>query len=196
MYLFIDTISDPTYVALFDEKRHIIATQSWPGKQREFDTLTEEINDLLEKNNITYKGLSGMVVMVGPGSFTGTRVTTLVANAISYGFNTPLFPLTVGEFFALQDAPLPWITGVTKKEVLVWNDKKQDATIEQISNLPEGTYTTLAPIDFQGQRNTIKTAHNYTKVIAQLSLNKSQERVKPVYAKDPNITLKKITHAY
>lgn len=36
-----------------------------------------------------------MVVMVGPGSFTGTRVTTLVANAISYGFNTPLFPLTV-----------------------------------------------------------------------------------------------------
>ncbi len=137
MYLFIDTISDPTYVALFDEKRHIIAAQSWPGKQREFDTLTEEINDLLEKNNITYKGLSGMVVMVGPGSFTGTRVTTLVANAINYGFNTPLFPLTVGEFFALQDAPLPWITSVTKKEVLVWNDRKHDATIEQISDLPE-----------------------------------------------------------
>lgn len=196
MYLFIDTISEPTYVALFDEKRHIIDTQSWPGKQREFDTLTEEINDLLEKNNITYKSLSGMVVMVWPGSFTGTRVTTLVANAINYGFNTPLFPLTVWEFFSLQDAPLPWITSVTKKEVLLWNDKKNDAMLEQISNLPEGNYTTLAPIDFQHQRNTIKTAHNYTKVIAHLSLNKSHERVKPVYAKDPNITLKTISHAY
>lgn len=196
MYLFIDTISDPTYVALFDEKRHIVDTQAWPGKQREFDTLTEEINDLLEKNNISYKWLSGMVVMVGPGSFTGTRVTTLVANAISYGFNTPLFPLTVWEFFSLQDAPLPWITSVTKKEVLLWTNKGQDAILEQISNLPEGTYTTLAPIDFQHQKNTIKTAHNYTKVISQLPLNKSQERVKPVYAKDPNITLKKITHAY
>lgn len=64
MYLFIDTISDPTYVALFDEKRHIIDTRTWPGKQKEFDTLTEEINDLLEKNNIPYKSLSGMVVIV------------------------------------------------------------------------------------------------------------------------------------
>jgi hypothetical protein len=60
-----------------------------------------------------------------------------VANAINYGFNTPLFPLTVGEFFSLQDAPLPWITSVTKKEVLLWNDKKSDAVLEQISNLPE-----------------------------------------------------------
>lgn len=64
MYLFIDTISEPTYVALFDEKRHIIDTRTWPGKQKEFDTLTEEINDLLEKNTVSYRSISGMVVMV------------------------------------------------------------------------------------------------------------------------------------
>jgi tRNA A37 threonylcarbamoyladenosine modification protein TsaB len=64
MYLFIDTISEPTYIALFDEKRHIINTRTWPGKQKEFDTLTEEINDLIGQNNISYKMLSGIIVIV------------------------------------------------------------------------------------------------------------------------------------
>jgi len=64
MYLFIDTISDPTFIALFDEKRHIVDTQTWSGKQHEFDTLTEEIHQLLEKNHIPYKVLSGIIVMV------------------------------------------------------------------------------------------------------------------------------------
>lgn len=72
-----------------------------------------------------------------------------MANAISYGFNTPLFPLTVGEFFTLQDTPLPWIAGVTKKEVLLWTDKKNDAVLRQIIDLSEGAYSVLAPIDFQ-----------------------------------------------
>lgn len=64
MYLFIDTLSDPTYIALFDKERKIIDTQTWRGKQHEFDTLTEEIDALMSKNSVSYKNLSGIVVMV------------------------------------------------------------------------------------------------------------------------------------
>jgi hypothetical protein len=189
MYLFIDTISEPTYIALFDEKRHIINTRTWPGKQKEFDTLTEEINDLIGQNNISYKMLSGIIVIVWPGSFTGTRVTTLVANALNYGFNTPLIPLTVSEFFALQDAPLPWITSVTKKEVLMWGDNSsKSGELRQISDLPDGTYTALWPIDFWEKKWTISLAHNYAGVIKNISLKKFHNRIQPLYAKDPNIT--------
>lgn len=95
MYLFIDTLSEPSYLALFDAERNIIDSQNWPGKQKEFDTLSEKIDEFLSKNSIHYRGLSGMVVMVGPGGFTGTRVTTLVANSLAYSFDIPLFPLTV-----------------------------------------------------------------------------------------------------
>jgi len=158
MYLFIDTLSDPTYIALFDEKRTILDSKTWPGKQKEFDTLTEEIDVLISKNNLSYNNLSGIIVIIGPGSFTGTRVTTLIVNALNYGFNTPLFPLTVGEFFILQNAPLPWIIPITKKEVLLWTEKEAESyNLTQIAELPAGVYTSMAPIDFIDRTHTLKT---------------------------------------
>jgi len=54
MYLFIDTLSDPTYIALFDTKKTIIDAKAWAGKQREFDTLIEEIDTLLSLNTVSY----------------------------------------------------------------------------------------------------------------------------------------------
>lgn len=122
MYLFVDTISNPCYLAVFDESRTIIDGLFWEGQRKEFDTLIETIDALLKKNNISYKQLSGICSITGPGSFTGTRVTTLVMNAIAYAFETRLYPLSVGDFFHLQKSPLPWITPITKKEVLLWTE--------------------------------------------------------------------------
>lgn len=196
MYLFIDTLSDPTYIALFDEKREIIDVQTWLGKQHEFDTLTEEIDALMIRNSVLHKNLSGIVVMIWPWGFTGTRVTTLVANALNYWFNTPLFPLTVGEFFLLQKASLPWIIPITKKEVLLWKEKTPDTfTIAPILDLPAGPYTSLSPIDFANTQYTIQRADDYAQVISKIPLITSCKQVKPLYARDPNIT-KKISHAY
>lgn len=64
MYLFIDTLSDPTYIALFDEHRKIIGARTWPGKQKEFDTLTEEIDSLLQKHTLSYRSIIGIVVII------------------------------------------------------------------------------------------------------------------------------------
>ncbi len=196
MYLFIDTISDPNSLLLFDTKKVVIDKYSWSWRHHEFDTLVEEINNLLTKNNLPYTDLSGIVVMVWPGGFTGTRITTLVANTISYSFHVPLFPLTVGEFFAMQDAPLPWITPITKREVLLWTGKETNLfTIAQTSDLPEGSYSGISSIDFIGPNHTMDRATNYEKVIAEIPLLQPLKRIIPIYARDPNITLKKISHA-
>lgn len=136
------------------------------------------------------------MILIGPGGFTGTRVATLVANTISYSYDTPLFPLTAGEFFMLQDAPLPWIMPVTKKEVLIWHEKKPEQyALTLIADLPEGTYISLCPIDFPGTNHTMSMAREYPRVIAGLSLSDGLKRVTPLYAKEPNITLKKISYA-
>jgi tRNA threonylcarbamoyl adenosine modification protein YeaZ len=189
MYLFIDTLSEPTYICLFDKVRNIVDSHTWPGKQKEFDTLSNEIDELLSRNALTYSQLSGIVVMVWPGGFTGTRVTTLVANSLAYSFGIPLFPLTVWDFFAYQDVPLPWIIAITRKEVLLWQDKK-NPLLCQMSDLPEGNYSTLAPIDFDSPKHTIQTRNDHTRVVANLPLKNPQNKIQPLYAKDPNITLK------
>lgn len=190
MYLFIDTLSEPSYISLFDSERNILDSEIWPGKQKEFDTLSEKIDELLSRSTIKYEQLSGIVVMVWPGGFTGTRVTTLVANSLAYSFGIALFPLTVWDFFSYQDAPLPWIISITKKEVLLWQDRK-NPLITQINELPDGAYSTLAPIDFDSSKHTIHTRNDYARIISSLPLSNPQDRVCPLYAKDPNITLKK-----
>lgn len=64
MYLFLDTLSEPSSISLFDTERNIIDSETWVGKQKEFDTLSEKIDELLSKNSMPYKQLSGIVVMV------------------------------------------------------------------------------------------------------------------------------------
>jgi hypothetical protein len=114
-----------------------------------------------------------------------------VANTIGYSFDTPLFPLTVNEFFSYQKASLPWITAITKKEVLLWKTDASSPTITLIHELPEGKYSTLAPIDFTTPNHTIVIAKEYSRVIRSLPLSKAHKRISPIYARDPNITLKK-----
>lgn len=196
MYLFVDTISNPCYLAVFDESRTIIDSILWPGQRKEFDTLIETIDTLLKKNSISYKQLSGICNITGPGSFTGTRVTTLVMNAIAYAFGTKLYPLSVGDFFHLQNAPLPWITPITKKEVLLWTKATPNAYIlTPLGDLEDDEYTSVTTVDFQMPKSTIRKAKDYSTVIEKLPLSYPVDRMQSVYAKEPNITLKS-EHAF
>lgn len=191
MYLFIDTISEPTYIALFDDKRIIHDNAGWEWKYHDFDKLTETIDVLMQKNNINYSELQGIVTIIGPGWFTGTRINSLVVNTLAYSFHTPLYPITVGEFFALQNAPLPWITSVTKREVLLWETEEPNAYIQKNKeDITPGVYSALTMIDFENNSHTIRTAKEYERVIKNLPLTTSLSRVQPLYAKSPNISTK------
>ncbi len=64
MYLFVDTLSSSNYLALFDEKRIIIDSTTWIGKQKEFDMLIEQIDCFLANNNLSYEKLSGIVAII------------------------------------------------------------------------------------------------------------------------------------
>lgn len=192
MFLFVDTLSDPCALILFDEKRIIVDQEMWHGQRQEFDTLIEKIDDLVTKNNIEYRDLNWIISIIGPGGFTGTRVSSLVVNSLAFAFNISLFPITVWEFFALQNAPLPWITALTKKDVLLWNSwDTDDFTIAPITELGKEHYSSITMIDFGDTGATIEKAGDYPAVIQHLRLEKGQSRIHPIYARDPNITLKK-----
>lgn len=196
MFLLVDTLSEPCYIALFDAERNIISEYTWEGKQKEFDSLVETIDAFVTRNNYAYKNLSGIAVVVGPGGFTGTRVTTLVVNTLGYSFDIPLFPLTVSDIFSLQNAPIPWITPVTKKEVLIWEDAESPYfKILPLIDLPAGTYTSITSIDLPTPNHTLNKVDNYKMVIERINLSTPSKRVKPLYAKDPNITLSPTPYA-
>jgi tRNA A37 threonylcarbamoyladenosine modification protein TsaB len=62
--LFIDTLSSPDFICLFDSEKNIIDSISWEGRHAEFDTLTESIDILLDRNALSYSDLANITCIV------------------------------------------------------------------------------------------------------------------------------------
>ena len=85
MYLLIDTSErDKIDLALFDDKT--IEHKSYSGQNRELLTC---IHDLLKDDRPC-----GVMVVVGAGSFTSTRVACVVANTFGYVLQIPLLAIS------------------------------------------------------------------------------------------------------
>lgn len=78
---------------LYDGDR-CIDKQLWQAHRQLSDTLLEKIEQLLKRNNATAKNIKGVVVFKGPGSFTGLRIGTTVANTLAYSLDLPIVATT------------------------------------------------------------------------------------------------------
>jgi len=108
MYLLIDTSErDTINLALFDSTQ--IVFKSFSGRNRE---LLSCIDKLLDNKGIRSKEkglrqIGGIMVVVGSGSFTSTRIATVVANAFAYARQIPLL--------AVQKNDIPKMQGLIPK---------------------------------------------------------------------------------
>lgn len=62
----------------------------WQAHRRLAETLHGQIIQLLNRHDCSLQNLSGVIVYAGPGSFTGLRIGTSVANALAYSLNIPI----------------------------------------------------------------------------------------------------------
>ena len=190
--LFIDTLSSPAFIALFDkESRNIIDSISWEGKHAEFDTLIESINILLSRNALEYSNLQGIACLIWPWGFTGIRVTTLIANTLGYSYWIPLYPITVEDFFQLQGASLPWILSLTKTEVILWEKYNTMPRIIKHTSLDASLMYTTNQISFLTDNIHYIQANNYQLFLKNFSFPQKTQLLYPLYARDPNILIKK-----
>lgn len=188
--LFIDTLSAPAYICLFDENKEIIDHMSWEGRHTEFDSLIESIDILLWRNTLDYPEIDTITCIIWPGGFTGIRVTTLVVNTLSYSFWIPLYPVTVKDFFYHQSASFPCILPLTKSEVILWEKYDADLLIIKTALLNVSkTYSTNQIISPENIQWTLQ-ANNYKVFLKNFPFSQSVSLLHPLYARDPNILVK------
>lgn len=60
------------------------------------------LEDLMVQNHITFEDLSGIIVVNGPGSFTGVRIGVVVAKMIGYCQNIPIKVISYLQAIALK----------------------------------------------------------------------------------------------
>lgn len=100
--LAINTASRTTQIALLQDDK-ILREKEWISENNESEKLMPEIDDLLKNKKIKYDDLERIIVVKGPGSFTGLRVGVSVANAIAYVQKIPVYGIDSFKFLRAKN---------------------------------------------------------------------------------------------
>jgi len=86
--LFIDTHSSLITIALISDEEEILYQKESNHSHSKY--LLPMIEELLEKNELTTKNINEILVVNGPGSFTGLRIGLTVAKTLAYSLKIPV----------------------------------------------------------------------------------------------------------
>jgi len=90
MILFLDTTSSQIILALF-KNQQLIDKLIKKASFRQAEILLKEMDKFLKRNKVNLRQIKGIIIVKGPGSFTGIRIGIAVANTISFALNIPLW---------------------------------------------------------------------------------------------------------
>ncbi len=90
--LFIDTHDTLITIAFMDESNTFLSTKE-SDRSHSMYTLPL-IKELMNKNHITFNDIKEIIVVYGPGSFTGLRIGLSIAKTIGYSLNIPVKPIS------------------------------------------------------------------------------------------------------
>ncbi|MFC1615935.1 tRNA (adenosine(37)-N6)-threonylcarbamoyltransferase complex dimerization subunit type 1 TsaB [Patescibacteria group bacterium] len=98
MLLAINTANSRSAIAIFSTEYKLIDEETWQSNNDEAEKLMPSIDRLLNDNDCNYDDIKEVVVVRGPGSFTGLRIGITVANMISFLNKTKLYALDTFEY--------------------------------------------------------------------------------------------------
>jgi tRNA threonylcarbamoyladenosine biosynthesis protein TsaB len=96
-----ETLHSTASVALWHEGV-VVASHHLEEPSRQAEQLIVMIESVLSEASITYADLAGIVVPVGPGSFTGVRITLATALALAHAASVPVMGVTLFDVIAHQ----------------------------------------------------------------------------------------------
>lgn len=178
----------------FLEDGKLLCETSYEAWQSQSEHMIPEINKLMETFNINHQDIEDIIVAIGPGSYTGVRISITIAKTISLALAIPVFP--VSSLRVLKDNNKPSIClinarsgrsyfGVYEGNKIIVEDtiKSNDEVLKYISE--HKNYSICGDARYLGYEN------NDTGVCKQMESLKSSLvpmedtlGLKPIYMKD------------
>ena len=79
-----------------------IRYEAW---QRQSETMVDEINTILERNSVTRDEIDGIIVSIGPGSYTGVRIGLTIAKVMALALNCPIYKISSLAILKCEEKP-------------------------------------------------------------------------------------------
>ena len=112
--LFIDTSLEDVSIALVkDDKELSLIHENIPGKHSIY--VTKYIDDILKENNLSPESVDEIIVVNGPGSFTGIRIGVTIAKMFAYLENIRIVTITSLKARVIGEKPNYLLTTIDAK---------------------------------------------------------------------------------
>lgn len=168
-----------------------ISYEAW---QAQSEHMIPEIDNLLKKYSFTRKDISGVVTSIGPGSYTGVRISLTIAKVIALCLDVPIYP--VSSLRVLKDNDKPSIClinarsgrsyfGVYEKDKVIVSDtiKTNEEVLAYIKEHP--SYSICGNVSYLGYENLdTNICLQMVSLLKSLSPFENSLALKPVYLKD------------
>ena len=172
----------------------LLGFTSYESWQSQSEHMIPEIDKLLKQFYLSRDDINGVVTSIGPGSYTGVRISLTIAKVIGLCLDVPVYP--VSSLRVLKDNDKPSIClinarsnrsyfGVYKGDEVIINDciKTNDEVLEYIKEHPG--YSICGSVAYLGFEN--KDTNICLQMVSLLKSLKSCDNalaLKPVYLKD------------
>lgn len=178
----------------FEKEGQLVGYTSFEAWQVQSEYMVPEIDKLIDKLGLSRRDISGIVVSIGPGSYTGVRIALTIAKITALACSCPIYP--VSSLRVLKNNKKPSIClinarsgrsyfGVYEGEKVLVNDtiKTNDEVLEYIKEHPD--YSICGNAQYLGYENVDNNI--CLQMISLLDVLEPAENdlsVKPVYMKD------------
>ncbi len=188
--LAINTASSHTALVLAKDEE-IIADLKWKSRNDEAEKIMPQIKEML--GNINFDEIGEILVVRGPGSFTGLRVGVTVANTMSYLIGCKLTQISTFEYWHyLIDLPILVFAG---RRAVYLSTGPQEYKIVELDNLNDELkrlgITKVSGDISDEQKEILEAEFVESEGGLKNVLDKGDEVkiVQPLYVKKPGITL-------
>ncbi|MCR4911361.1 MAG: tRNA (adenosine(37)-N6)-threonylcarbamoyltransferase complex dimerization subunit type 1 TsaB [Bacilli bacterium] len=72
----------------------LLCSTSYESWQSQSEHMIPEIDKLMDEYNITRHDIKGIIVAIGPGSYTGVRIALTIAKVMALALNIPIYPVS------------------------------------------------------------------------------------------------------
>lgn len=203
----INTAGSVTSIALLRDDK-LVAENSWQSNKDEAERLMPALADMCEKAGAEFSQIEKVIVISGPGSFTGLRVGVTVANTIAYLNECDLYAVDTFEYWwakvvsddDLRETGRILLIFAGSKGVYVNRDgKTETVNLFEVSDYLRNKNITKIFGDITREQKKeigaefIETEETFGQTLEKIAKSdlKPVKIVKPNYIKQPEITKSK-----
>ncbi len=135
--LFIDTHDKNVLIILFKDGK-IINKENLETKNKHSEVTMPTIDKVLKDSNVDVSELGNIIVVNGPGSFTGERIAVTIAKTIAYALSIPVRTI---------DALTILATGVESDKKVVALEDRNGAFV----GVFDSSYNVLEPLQYMNK---------------------------------------------